>query len=273
MDILLTKIYEVFTTHILEVGGTKLSISTIFTLLALIFLVFLASKIVSEIIRRSLLSRLRVNRGLQEAITVFVKYFLITLGNVIILQTVGINLSSLAVVAGVVGLGLSFGLQNLASNFISGLVLLFEQTLKVGDYIEVGDIKGTIEKFSIRSTIVRTEDDLYVIVPNQRFIETNTVNWSYESHTCRIHVSVHVDYETDLLVLTEALLTAAHHESLILSTPAPEVWFHALGKEALEFELLVWIQEPNANEIIRSSLNFRILHELRAKGIRATSSK
>ncbi len=268
MDVLLTKLYEIFTAQILDIGGTKFSIATIASLLGLIILAFFVSKLISEIIRRSLLNRLRINRGLQEAITVFIKYVLITLSSVIILQTAGINLSSLAVIAGVVGIGLGFGLQNIASNFISGLVLLFEQTIKVGDYIEIGELKGTIEKISIRSTIIRTEDDLFVIVPNQRFIENNTVNWSYEGHTCRIHIPVNVAYDTDLLVLTETLLTAARHEPHVLSNPPPEVWLKSFGKESLEFELLVWIDDPDANEPIRSSINFRIAYEFRAKGIR-----
>ena len=268
MDVLLTKLNEIFTTQILDIGGNKFSIATIVSLISLVILTFFASRIISEIIRRSLLSRLRINRGLQEAITVFIKYVLITFSSAIILQTAGINLSSLAVVAGVVGIGIGFGLQNLASNFISGLVLLFEQTLKVGDYIEIGELKGTIERISIRSTILRTEDDLFVIVPNQRFIENNTVNWSYAGHTCRIHVPVNVAYDTDLLVLTEALLTAARHEPRVLSNPSPEVWFHAFGKESLEFKLLVWIDDPDANEPIRSSLNFRIAYEFRARGIK-----
>ena len=268
MDVLLTKLYEIFTAQILDVGGTKFSIATIASLLGLIILSFYISKLISEIIRRSLLTRLRINRGLQEAITVFIKYVLITLSSVIVLQTAGINLSSLAVIAGVVGIGLGFGLQNLASNFISGLVLLFEQTLKVGDYIEIGELKGTIEKISIRSTILRTDDDVFVIVPNQRFIENNTVNWSYEGHTCRIRIPISVAHDTDLLVLTEALLTAARNEPRVLSTPPPEIMFHKFERDSLEFELLVWIDEPDANEPIRSSLNFRIVYEIRERGIK-----
>lgn len=268
MDVVLTKLYEIFTAQILDIGGAKFSIASIAMLLGLIVLAFFVSKLVSEILRRSLLTRFRINRGLQEAITIFIKYVLITISSVIILQTAGINLSSLAVIAGVVGIGIGFGLQNIASNFISGLVLLFEQTIKIGDYVEIGELKGTIEKISIRSTIIRTEDDLFVIVPNQRFIENNTVNWSYSGHTCRIHIPVSVAYDTDLLVLTETLLTAARHEPRVLSNPPPEVWFQQFGKESLEFELLVWITDPDANEPIRSSLNFRIAYEFRDKGIR-----
>ena len=205
MDVLSTKLYEIFTKQMLDVGGTKLSIAEIASLVALVVIAFFVSKIFSELIRRTVLHRLRINRGLQEAITVFIRYLLLIVSSAIILQAAGINLSTLAVFAGVIGIGLGFGLQNLASNFISGLVLLFEQTLKVGDYIEIGELKGTIEKIDIRSTILRTDDDLFVIVPNQRFIENNTINWSYEGHTCRIHIPVSVAYDTDLLVLSEAL--------------------------------------------------------------------
>jgi small-conductance mechanosensitive channel len=268
MDALFAKLSEIFTAQILDIGGNKFSIAAIVFSLSLIVFTFFAANLTSEMIRRSLLVRLRINRGLQEAITVFIKYLLITFSCVVILQTAGINLSSLAVIAGVVGIGIGFGLQNLASNFISGLVLLFEQTLKVGDYIEIGKLKGTIEKISIRSTIVRTNDDLFVIVPNQRFIENDTVNWSYEGHTCRIHIPISVAHDTDLLLLTEALLTAARHEPRVLSIPAPEVWLEKFGEDSYDFELLVWIDAPSDNDPIRSSLNFRIAYEIKAKGIR-----
>ena len=268
MEVLTTKLYEIFTKQMLDVGGTKLSIAEIAYLVALVVIAFFVSKIFSELVRRTVLNRLRLNRGLQEAITVFIRYLLLVISSAIILQTAGINLSTLAVFAGVIGIGLGFGLQNLASNFISGLVLLFEQTLKVGDYIEIGELKGTIEKIDIRSTILRTDDDLFVIVPNQRFIDNNTVNWSYEGHTCRIRIPVNVAQDTDLLVLSEALLTVARHEPRVLSTPPPEVQFKSFGNESLNFELLVWINEPEANEPIRSSLNFRIAYEIRDRGIK-----
>jgi potassium efflux system protein len=268
MDVWLAKFYDIFTAQILDIGGTKFSIASIALLLGLLILAFFLSKLISETIRRAFLSRFRINRGLQEAITVFIKYFLITLSCTIILQTAGVNLSSLAVVAGVIGIGIGFGLQNLSSNFISGVVLLFEQTLKVGDYIEIGELKGVIEKISIRSTILRTDDDLFVIVPNQRLIEHNTVNWSYRGHTCRIHIPITVAPDTDLLILTEALLTAARHEPYVLQNPSSEVRFQKFNRDALEFELLAWINDPNENETVRSSLNFRIAYEFKERGIK-----
>ncbi len=268
MDVWLAKFNDIFTAQILDIGGAKFSIASITLLLGLLVLAFFLSKLISEIIRRAFLARFRINRGLQEAITVFIKYLLITLSCTIILQTAGINLSSLAVVAGVIGIGIGFGLQYLSSNFISGVVLLFEQTLKVGDYIEIGELKGVIEKISIRSTILRTDDDLFVIVPNQRLIEHNTVNWSYRGHTCRIHIPITVATDTDLLVLTEALLTVARHEPHVLQNPSSEVRFQKFNRDSLEFELLAWINDPDANETIRSSLNFRIAYEFKERGIK-----
>jgi small-conductance mechanosensitive channel/CRP-like cAMP-binding protein len=267
MDVLLEKLRQILTAQILDITGTKFSIASIAILLGLIILTLFMSKLISETVRLSLLIKLRVNRGPQEAITASIKYSLATISSIIILQTAGINLSSLAVIAGVVGIGVGFGLQNLATNFISGVVLLFEQTLKVGDYIEIGKLKGTIEKISIRSTIVRTNDDVFVVVPNHRLIENDTLNWSYKDHTCRIHIPISVAYDTDLLLLTESLLTAARHEPRVLSTPTPEVQLINL-EGSYNLELLVWIDSASDNSPIRSSLNFRIAYAIKEKGIK-----
>jgi small-conductance mechanosensitive channel len=266
MEKILEYLVQIFTSPLFDVGGTQFSLASISSIIALIIAVIFASIIFSELARRTLLSRL--NRGLQEVIAVSLQYISIIFGVIIVLQGAGINLSSLTVVAGVLGIGIGLGLQNLASNFFSGLILLFEQTVKVGDYIELGQLKGTIEKITIRSTIVRTEDDVFVIVPNQKFMENDTINWSYGGKTCRIHVPITVDYSTDLLDLTEALFAAARSEPRVLSEPAPDVWFDSFGESGLNFQLLIWIDEPDDNEVIRSSLNFRIAHELKLRKIK-----
>jgi len=257
---------QIFTSPLFDVGGTQFSLASITSIIALIIAVIFASILFSELARRTLLARL--NRGLQEVIAVSLQYMSIILGVIIVLQGAGINLSSLTVIAGVLGIGIGLGLQNLASNFFSGLILLFEQTVKVGDYIELGQLKGTIEKITIRSTIVRTEDNVFVIVPNQKFMDNDTINWSYGGKTCRIHVPITVDYSTDLLELTEALFAAARLEPRVLSEPAPDVWFDSFGENGLNFQLLIWIDEPDDNEVIRSSLNFRIAHELKQRNIK-----
>ncbi|MCZ0903412.1 mechanosensitive ion channel, partial [Microcoleus sp. HI-ES] len=160
-----------------------------------------------------------------------------------------------------------FGLQNLASNFISGLTLLFEHQIRVGDFIEIDNLLGTVETISIRSTIIKTIDGLFVIIPNIKFVETNIINWSYKDPRCRIHIPVGVAYGSDPVIVTEALLIAARMESNVLSHPSPKVWFHGFGDNALNFELLVWIDQPQESDAIKSAVNFLIDYELRHRNI------
>jgi small-conductance mechanosensitive channel/CRP-like cAMP-binding protein len=261
----LAAIAHFLNTPILAIGNRQLSISSIALLLLLAIAIFLASRMISEWIKRRLLHRLE--RGVREAIATITGYLLALFGLLILLQTAGINLSSLTVLAGTLGIGFAFGLQNLTSNFVSGLTLLFEQPIKVGDYVEIDGLLGTVEKISIRSTIVRTPDELFVIVPNLRFVEQNIINWSYHAPRCRIHIPVSVAYGSDSVLVTEALLEAARRESLVMLSPPPKVWFRAFGESSLDFELLVWIDRPEETEPIRSSLNFLIERELQHRQI------
>jgi small-conductance mechanosensitive channel len=263
----LRRLSHLFTTQFFVIGGKHLSISSIVTLILLALAAFLVSRFISEWIKRGLLVRMGMSRGSREAIAAVIHYLLAALGFVIILQSAGINLSSVTVLAGVLGIGLGFGLQNLASNFISGLTLLVEQQIKVGDFIEVDKLLGTVEKISIRSTIVRTIDGVFVIVPNIRFVENNIINWTYQDPKCCIHIPVGVAYGTEPVLVTEALLAAARMESDVLYNPSPKVWFKSFGDSSLNFELLVWIDEPENSDPIKSALHFQIEHELRQRGI------
>ena len=165
------------------------------------------------------------------------------------------------------GIGIGLGFQNIASNFISGITLLFEQPLKVGDLVEVDNLKGIVEKISIRSTVVRTLDNVFVIVPNKSFIENNIVNWSYRDQKCRVHIPVGVAYGTDTTLVTEALLAAARRHPRVLQQPTPKVWFKEFGDSSLNFELLVWFDDPPGIPQLKSDLNFSIETELNIRDI------
>ncbi|MBD1805922.1 mechanosensitive ion channel [Microcoleus sp. FACHB-SPT15] len=264
---ILKDLSHLFTAELFVIGDKHFSLGLIATLILLALTAFVVSRFISEWINRGVLARMGMSRGSREALAAVIHYLLAALGFVIVLQTAGINLSSLTVFAGVVGIGVGFGLQNLASNFISGLTLLVEQPIKVGDFIEVDDLLGTVEKISIRSTIVRTIDGVFVIVPNIRFVENNIINWSYQDPTCCIHIPVGVAYGTEPVLVTEALLSAARMESGVLYNPSPKVWFKSFGDSSLNFELLVWINEPENSDPIKSTLHFHIEHELRQRGI------
>ncbi len=264
---ILESLSRALTTTLFYIGDNPLSLVSIIRLILLSIAVFIISRNISEWIKRLLLSRMGLDRGNQEAIASVLSYILATLGILIVLYNNGIPISSFTVLAGVLGIGIGFGLQNLTSNFISGITMLFEQPIKVGDFIEVEGLLGTVERISIRSTIVRTLDGVFVIVPNIRFVENNIINWSYKDPKCRIHIPVGVAYGTDPVLVTEALLTAARGERNVLSFPSPKVQFVGFGDSALNFELLVWIDHPPDSEHITSALNFLVEYELRHRDI------
>jgi small-conductance mechanosensitive channel/CRP-like cAMP-binding protein len=267
LQAIISALGTLFASPMFEIGNNRYSLSQLGSLVLIIIAVFWVSHGLSNWLKRGVLVRMGLDRGTREVIAAFIRYLFTLIGFLVVLQTAGVNLSSLTLIAGVVGIGLGFGLQNLASNFISGLTLLVEQPIRVGDFIEVNDLLGTVENISIRSTTVRTLDGVFVIVPNVKFVESNVINWSYRDPRCRLHIPVGVAYGSDTLLVSEALLEAARKNQRVLSDPPPRVWFRSFGDSALVFELLVWINQPTESEPIKSSLNFQIERELRTRHI------
>ncbi|NES82081.1 MAG: mechanosensitive ion channel [Moorea sp. SIO1G6] len=259
-------VLKVFTTKLFQLGTQELSLIMIVQLIVMAIVTLYISRKLQDVIKRRVLTRFGLDRGTREALSSLIGYVLTVLGFLIVLQTAGINLSSLTVFAGAMGIGLGFGLQNLTANFISGLAILFEKPIKVGDYVKVDDLSGTVEKISIRSTTIRTNDGVFVIVPNTSFLENNVVNWSYEDPRARLRIPVDVPDESDPVIVTEVLLEAARKEPEVLPSPAPEVYFKGFG-DGMDFELLVWIDNPPNMESIQSSLYYLIEEQLREQGI------
>ena len=247
--------------------GKSFTLDLFIQLIFYAVIAYIIGRLISRLIQKTILSRFKFDRGTKEAISSVIGYLIAGLGFLIVLRGAGINLSSLTVLAGVLGIGIGFGLQNIASNFISGITLLFEQPLKVGDLVEVNDLRGIVEKISIRSTVVRTLDNIFVIVPNQKFIENNIINWSYRDKKCRVHVPVGVAYGSDTTLVTEALLAAARRHPRVLVQPTPKVWFKEFGDSSLNFELLVWVDDPPSIPQFKSDLNFSIENELNLRDI------
>ncbi|OLT59837.1 mechanosensitive ion channel domain-containing protein [Moorena bouillonii] len=260
-------ISKVFTAKLFEFGGQAFSLSFLGKFLFLCIIAILISRTIKALIKHWLLSRFRMDRGTREALASIIGYILSILGFLIVLQTSGINLSSLAIFAGALGIGFGIGLQDLASNFISGLTILLDQPIKVGDYIEIDNLSGTVEKISIRSTVIRTIHNVCVIIPNNSFVQNNVINWSYENPTSRLQIPINFPDELDPLVITELLLAAARQEPRVLSSPSPQVWFKGYGEEGMDFELLVWIDKPAESQGIKSALYYLIDTELRSRHI------
>lgn len=256
-----------FNISLFTFGGEKFSFSSIIELIVQAIAVVLIASAIKQLLKQRILPRFGLEVGTRESLSAITSYIVTIIGFIVVLQTVGIDLSTLAVFAGALGIGFGIGLQNLASNFISGLTLLFEQPIKVGDYVEVDKLAGTVEQIAIRSTTIRTINGVFVIVPNSRFLDNNVVNWSYRDPKCRIAIPVRVAEESDSLIVMEALLCAARQESRVLSSPCPEVYFKGPKKDTLRFELLVWISNPEEMDSIKSALQFLIEAEFRDRAI------
>lgn len=253
---------------LLKVGSMQLTLWTIIYLLVLFFLLIYLSGKLSNLIANRLLARRISDVGIRHAMGSILRYLILVIGALVIMQTAGIDLTSLNVLAGAVGIGVGFGLQNIVSNFISGLIILFERPIKVGDRIEMGDIEGDVVRIKGRSTTVVTNDNIAIIVPNSRFITENVVNWSHTDRTVRFKVPVSVSYDSDVRLVEQLLLEVAAENPDVLERPAPGVRFTEFGENGLLFELRVWsmtlIQKKG---LLVSSLNFGIIEKFRQHGI------
>lgn len=190
------------------------------------------------------------------------------LGLYIALKVVGIDLSSLALLAGAISVGIGFGLQNIIHNFVSGLIILAERPIAIGDRVEVDGVAGRVREINLRSTTVVTIDNISIIVPNSAFISSKVINWSHGDPKVRIRIPVGVAYGSDPEHVKQVLLRVAAEQPAVLRDPAPQVFFDSFGDSALNFELAVWTAEMvTAPRRFRSDLNFAIARALREEGI------
>jgi small-conductance mechanosensitive channel len=260
----LNQLQRILTYSLFKLGEADVTLSTIFKLLLLIALVIVLERILRRHLLRRLLHHTRLATSLQFAITRLVGYAFIALGCYVALQLVGINLTSLAVLAGAVGIGLGFGLQNIVNNFVSGIIILAERPIGIGDRIEVGTVTGQVKQIRLRSTTVVTNDNITIIVPNSNFISNSVTNWSYGDPRVRIRLPVGVAYGTDARLLERALMEVAAAQSKVLREPAPSVFFNGFGESSLDFDLAVWTEEMTFNpRRLRSDLYFAIEQKLR----------
>ena len=254
----LERFREIFDKEIFHMGETSVTLMVIIQLVLIILAFFIASKLLGRFLRRGVLSRFHLDGGVQYTIIRLLHYCMLVIGILFALNLVGIQLTSLAVIFGLVGVGIAFGLQNITSNFVSGIILLFERPVNVGDYIQVGDTSGQVRAINVRSTTVITLDNITLIVPNSRFVEDTVTNWSVSDPKIRISVSVGVAYGSDTELVTQLLLKAAEEHPETLSEPEPDVLFKEFGDSSLDFELRTWIPESMHRLKIISDLNYAI---------------
>ncbi len=221
----------------------------------------------SQLLRASLLRPLGMEGGSEETAASLLRYGLAVFGGLVALQAAGIDVRGLAIAGGVLGVGIGFGLQNIANNFVSGVVIGFERPVRPGDVVRVGDHFGSVLRVGARSTAIRTLDRVTVLVPNSRLLETEVINWSHGDPISRVHVPIGVDYGSDIAAVRGALLAAGRAHPAVLQEPRPRVQLRAFGASSLDFELLVWTRDPKNQIDLVSDLNFRIVEELERHGV------
>jgi small-conductance mechanosensitive channel len=251
-----------------NLGG--LPITFFFLLKAAIFLVALtlASHFTMLLLQKRVLTLMPLAIGQQYAVARMISYLVFVLGLIVGLQSLGLNLSSLVVVGGALGIGVGLGLQAIVSNFVAGLILLLEQPIKLGDRIEVGNTYGDVVRLRGRSTWIRTNDNVVIIVPNSEFINQRVTNWTANDRQVRISLRVGVSYDSDPNGVREVLLMVTKSHRDILADPSPEVIFIELGESSLNFELRVWtIQQVQTPTRLKSDLYFAVFEAFRKEGI------
>jgi small-conductance mechanosensitive channel len=219
-----------------------LSITSIFIVKVILFLTALAllSHFTMTILQRRLLAHTPLAWNQQYALARVSSYLIFVFGLFVGLESVGLNLSSLVVVGGALGVGIGLGLQPVITNFVAGLILLFEQPIRLGDRIEVGETYGDVVRMRGRSTWVRTNDNVVIIVPNAEFINGRVTNWTANDRNVRISMDLGVSYGANPEVVRTLLLEIARNHKDVLSDPEPEVIFKAFGDNSLDFQLRIW---------------------------------
>jgi len=246
----------------------SVTIGSILLLLILFASVIIIERIVQKQLIRRFLSRTKLQPSLQFGLSRIIGYTLIAVGFYVAFQLVGVDLSSLAIIAASLGVGIGFGLQNIINNLVSGIIILAERPISIGDRIEVAGVAGRVTKIQLRSTTMVTNDNITMIVPNADFISNTVTNWSHGDPKVRIRVPVGVAYGSDLKLLQRLLLEAAAEHPKALRDPSPVVLFNEFGDNSLNFELGVWTQEMTAAPIhFTSEMNFIIEQKLRENDI------
>ena len=251
-----------------KVPAIGLSLSQIFQLIALVAIVFWFASVAKRFLFNRFLSKSGLDRSLQYTIAQICGYLVLVIGILVALQSAGLNLSALAVFAGAIGVGIGFGLQNITRNFISGLVVLAERPIKIGDRVEVGSVTGQVKSIRARSTTILTNDNIAIIVPNSDFIEKPVINWSHGDPRVRFRIRVGISIDSDITQAREILTDIARAHPAALQDPQPWVVFDKFGDSTYELELVVWSVEMSYRpRAFRSDLNFEIERRFREAGI------
>ncbi len=239
------RIVDWFGEPLFTLNGTVVTASGLFRALLVFLLAVIVSRFLQRLLRRFSQKQKSINEAAVYTVGRVSHYFILTVGFFLAASSLGINLSNLAIIAGALGVGVGMGLQNVVNNFVSGLILLFERSLKVGDFVELSSgVMGTVREISIRSTLITTNDNVDIVIPNSEFISSSVTNWTMKDASCRLRIPFGVAYGTDKMLVRKAALEAADKVNLHdtkIPQRRPQVWLVSFGESSLDFELVIWL--------------------------------
>lgn len=268
LEMILAWLWNVLQWPIFETDDSRITLWAILAFIVLLVALLWFARRLQRWLAEGPLLRLRLSESARYSVGAVVRYLVLLVGLLIIIQTVGIDLTTFNVLAGAIGIGVGFGLQNIVSNFISGLIIMFERPVKIGDRIVVGDVEGNVVSIGARSTTVLDNDNIAVIVPNSKFITDNVINWKYNNNEVRFRIPVSVAYGSDAREVERLLHEVAAADPDVLKFPLPAVRFLEFGDNGLLFELCAWSSSlvDRKGQLI-SQLNFSIYQRFTEAGI------
>jgi small-conductance mechanosensitive channel len=253
--------------RLFEINKTAVTPSSILMFLRFIAFFAMTSRVLQRVLRAQVFSRMSIDTGMQYTLTRITHYLIMIVGAVVAFQFIGIDLTGLAIILGFLSVGIGFGLQNITSNFVAGLILLLERPIKVGDRVMVGNQEGDVVEINMRSTTIRTPNNVAVIVPNSEFVSSKLENWSYGDETVRVNVDVGVSYESDLETVMRSLKEVAAEHPEVLKSPAPDVLHIGFGDSAWNMRLRIWLEHSGRHWEVQSDVNCAIVRKFRQNGV------
>lgn len=250
-----------------KLNNTPVTILTLILFVAFIAGFSIIGGFVKRVLNKRILPRFINDSGLSYTLSRISQYIIVIIGVFVSFQFLGIDLTGITIILGFLSVGIGFGLQNITSNFISGLIVLFERPISVGDRVMVNNIEGDVIEINIRSTKIRTLNNVSIIVPNSEFVSKDVVNYSHGDPSYRLDVKVGVSYGSDLNKVIQALREIAEEHDGVFKNPKPDIHLTEFGDSSWNMELRVWIADVKNYPIIRNDLNQAIVHKFRAYNI------
>jgi small-conductance mechanosensitive channel len=249
-------------------GGVTLSLSSMIGAAIVFAVAIFFTRLVQDWLSSRLLPQTRLDAGARNSVRTIFGYIGVIVATLLAGAQIGLDVQKLALVAGGLSVGIGFGLQTIANNFVSGLILLWERTIRIGDLVVVGSDQGFVRSINARATEIETFDRGSLIVPNSNFVSGVVKNWVHNDRVGRIIISVNITYESDLDEVRDLLIGAAKAQEQVLAIPGPSVLFAEFGDWSIKFNLICFVDDIEQAERTRSDINFEVLRRLREAGLR-----